>query len=409
MTTAGLLLALVRRSPLTWAFHALGLAVAVAVLGAAFLLRAAAADRLDRDLAGVDLVVGANGSPLQLVASTLFQVDAPTGNIPAAVAASLSADPLVELAAPMSLGDSVRGTRIVGTVPAYLDLYGARIAGGRTWREPMEAVLGADAARSLGLAPGDMFAGEHGLAGGEAHDDHPYRVVGVLAPTGAVIDRLVVTDLASVWALHGDPVDGAAAHSHDHGHDHDHGAPAASPEDREVTAVLVRYRSPLGAVVLPPRIGADGRLQAASPAVEARRLTALLGAGADATAGLAAALLALSFLGFLIALAAAVSARRRELALLRALGAPPGRLMGLSLLEGALLGLVGGLAGVALARLVSFLIARAGPGGFSIALPGPGAIDAGLLAMALALGLLGAVVPGLLAARTDVVRTLGRS
>jgi putative ABC transport system permease protein len=402
MTVFSLLAALIRRSPFSWAFHAIGLAVAIAVLGSVLMLQRAADARMARDLAGVDLVVGAKGSPLQLVTSTLFQVDAPTGNIPLTTLDGLVRDPLVAAAVPVSLGDSVGGARIVGTTPAYADLYGVTLAQGRAWRMPMEAVLGAGTARRLSLDIGDTFAGEHGLSGGEAHAGRPYRVVGILKPSGAVIDRLVLTDLASVWELHGEhsAEEGAAG---DHAHEHE---TATAAPDRQITAVLVRYRSPLAAVVLPRRIASSPDLQPASPPEEARRLSALVGAGSDAIAGLGLALLALSMIGFLIALAAAVGARRRELALLRALGAPPVRMLTLSLLEGAVLGLAGGLLGAVAARLIAMTVAQAGPGGFALPLPPVGPVEALMVALALGLGLVGAILPGVLAARTDVVRTL---
>jgi putative ABC transport system permease protein len=144
MTVFSLLAALVRRAPFSWAFHAIGLAVAIAVLGSVLILQRAADERMARDLARVDLVVGAKGSPLQLVASTLFQVDAPTGNIPLTTLDGLSRDPLVHMAVPVSLGDSVGGSRIVGTSTAHADLYGATLAQGAFWTGPMEAVLGAE-------------------------------------------------------------------------------------------------------------------------------------------------------------------------------------------------------------------------------------------------------------------------
>jgi len=402
VTVSSLLAALIRRTPLGWAFQAIGLSVAIAVLGSVLILQRAADTRMTRDLAGVDLVVGAKGSPLQLVTATLFQVDAPTGNIPLTTLDILARDPLVQTAVPVSLGDSVGEDRIVGTTPAYAELYGATLAEGRSWSAPMEAVLGAATARRLSLDIGDTFAGEHGFSGGEAHADRPYRVVGILNPSGSVIDRLVLTDLASVWALHGDHGQDAGGVS-DHGHDHDH---AGTGAERQITAVLVRYRSPLGAVVLPRRIAGLPDLQPASPPEEARRLSALVGAGSDALAGLGLSLLGLSAIGFLISLSAAVGARRRELALLRALGAPPSRMLTLSLLEGAVLGLAGGLLGAIAARLIAVVVARAGPGGFALPLPAVGPVEIMLVSLALSLGVIGAIVPGVLAARTDVIRTL---
>lgn len=409
MTLLKLVLAFIGRRPVTWTFHALMLAAAVAVTGAVLLVERAARDRLERDLAGIDLVVGAEGSPLQLVMSAVFQADVPTGNIPLAAAERLAADPLVGRAVPVSLGDSLGDARIVGTTRAYADLYGATLGQGRWWTAPLEAVLGAEVARRRRLKIGDTFVGAHGFdAAGHAHDDQPYRVVGLLEPTGAVIDRLILTDLASVWALHPHPA--GPEIDHDHGHEPTGGqaqAHDAEREDAEVTAVLIRYRSALGAVALPPRVGRIGGLQAASPAREAQRLNTMLGIGAGALTRLGQGLLALAALGFVVTLSAAVLARRRELALLRALGAGRLRLAGVVMAEGALLGLAGGLGGVLLARGLSEAVARWGGSPLALPIPPLSGLEAALIGAAVLIGLLASAPAAVLAGRTDPVRTLG--
>jgi putative ABC transport system permease protein len=365
----------------------LTLALGAAVIVALLLLSRALEERFTRDLGGVDLVVGAKGSPLQLILSALFQLDAPTGNIPLAEAEALAANRMVRVAVPVSLGDTVRGVRIVGTTPDYPALYGAEIAVGRIWRGPMEVVLGAEAARGLGLGVGDRFAGEHGLAGGEAHAGEPYTVVGVLAPTGAVVDRVVVTDLASVWRVHA----------------HEGGA-----TEREVTAVLIRQRSAMGALMLPRLVAERPDLQAAAPALEMARLTRLLGTGTEVLRGLGAGLLALSALGFFVALTGAVNGRRRELGLLRALGARPALLFALVAGEALLLGLLGGVLGVALGWLAAGIAARAAAeaGGPALSLSSPGWVELGVVLGALALSGLAALIPAAMAYRLDPARAL---
>jgi len=405
MTIGKLVWAFIRRRPVTWAFHVLLLAVAVAVTVSVLLVREAADAGLTRDLAGIDLVVGAEGSPLQLVMSTVFQADAPTGNIPLATAEQLARDPLVSRAVPVSLGDSVGLYRIVGTTLRYRELHDAELAQGRWWSEPMQAVIGAVVAQRLGLNVGDTFVGAHGLDGtAETHAERPYRIVGVLHPTGAVVDRLVLTDLSSVWALHGPHETGAAEAAQAHP---DHDAAAHEPAaPREITAVLVEYRSALGAVVLPPRIAGLAGLQAASPAREAQRLNALIGDGAALVERLGQALLVLAAAGFAMALSTAVLARRRELALLKALGAHPARLSAVVILEGGLLGLIGGLVGLGLGRLVAWAVARSDVAPLALSLPAPGLQDGLVVLAALALGLVAAAPAAFVAIRTDAVKAL---
>src|SRR5262249_1140250 len=147
----------------------------------------------------------------------------PTGNIPLSAAERIERNPLIREAVPVSIGDSVRGLRIVGTTPAYAEFYHAELARGHFWRAPMQVVLGANAAQELHADIGQEFVGQHGLAsGGEMHAAFPYRVVGVLKPTGSVIDRLVLTDMQSVWTIHEHEAaqiaaeSGAAAPAHEH-------------------------------------------------------------------------------------------------------------------------------------------------------------------------------------------------
>lgn len=267
MTIYKLVAAFVRRKPLTWSFHALTLALGVAVLTAILALNAALSGRFDRDLAGIDLVVGAKGSPLQLIMSSVFQLDQPTGNIPLSTLPLLQQNMMARRVIPVSLGDNVGGFRIVGTSPQYGDIYDAALARGRWWTRPMEAVIGSEAETHLHYRLGQVFVGDHGLApGGETHKDSPYVVVGVLKPTGAVIDRVVLTDTASVWQVHHhedvEHAEALAAGRPIDPHDVD-----KSPGQRQITALLISYRSAMGALMLPRYITSMPDLQAASPAV----------------------------------------------------------------------------------------------------------------------------------------------
>lgn len=394
MTFAKLVRAFVVRQLGTWCLHVLTLALGAAVVTSLVLIDRAIEARLERDLAGVDLVIGAKGSALQIVLSAVMQMDAPTGNIPLAEAERFSQHPLVRSAVPISMGDSVRGARIVGTTPQYAELYDASIVQGAWWTEPMQAVAGADAARKLGLAIGTKFAGQHGLSGGEAHEGRQFVVTGILAPTGSTIDRLVLTDLASVWEVHA----------------HDDAEEPASNESREVTALLVKYRSAMGAITLPRLVSRTADLQPAVPAIEITRLVNLLGIGAEVLQWIGLALLALAAGSFVAALLAAVSRRRRELALLRALGSSRRLLWGLLAAEGVLLGLCGGVIGVLASRgLMSLVAAISTTGGMTtLRAPAVGGIEIAAVAAAIALALLAALPAIWSAGRIDPVRELGR-
>ena len=290
---------------------------------------------VQKDLAGVDLVVGAKGSPMQLILAGVFHLDVPTGNIPLEAVRQLEAHPMVEQVIPLSLGDSYRGYRIVGTTWQYAAHYRAELAAGRVWSRPLEAVAGAEAARVAGLKVGDRFAGVHGLGGdGEAHGDTPYTVTGVLQPTGTVLDRLILTDLASVWEVH---ETATAVDEEDR---------RLLAEEREVTMLLVRYRTPLAAVSLPRWVNAQDGLQSAAPALETARLLRMVGVGTDVLRGFGIVLLLVAALSVFIGLYHAVRERSADLAMLRMLGAPPAKLAALVGMESLWLAGIGCMAGL---------------------------------------------------------------
>jgi putative ABC transport system permease protein len=330
--------------PLTAALNLLLLSLGLASITFLLLVSHQINSAFERDLAGIDVVVGAKGSPMQLILSGVFQLDVPTGNIPLAAVETLQAHPQVAKVIPISMGDSFRGFRIVGTTPDYVTHYGAELAQGVLWHSPMQAVLGASVARQSGLKVGDTFSGAHGLvsgAGADAHEESPYTVAGILAPTGSVLDRLVLTSLESVWQVH----DADAA---------------PGDKDRGVTLALVQYKTPLAAVTFPRFINTTTGMQAAAPALEITRLLSMLGVGLDVLRALAGLLLLTAGLSVFIALWGAVRERRADLALLRMLGAPPRKVAGLLLCEAlwlALLAMVlGVLAGQGLAMLLGWAL-----------------------------------------------------
>ena len=289
----------------------------------------------ERDLAGIDLVVGAKGSPMQLILSGVFHIDAPTGNVPLAAVKELETNPQVAKVIPISLGDSFRGFRIVGTSLDYIKHYNAQLASGMLWTQPMQAVLGSQVARQTGLKVGDSFAGNHGLGGGgESHGQLPYTVAGVLAASGSVLDRLVLTATESVWKVHETDV---ALDAEDQ---------KIMEEEREITLALIQYKSPLAAVTFPRFVNTTTEMQAAAPALEITRLLSMMGVGTDVLKALAGVLLLTAGLSVFIALWSAVRERRADLALLRMLGAPPHKIAGLLLCEALWLALLACVLGV---------------------------------------------------------------
>lgn len=277
---------------------------------------------LSRDAQNIDLVVGAKGSPLQLMLSSVQHVDVPPGNIPYSALAELSAHPMVREVWPIALGDNVGGFRIVGADPRMPEeLYGVQYERGHAAREPMQAVLGARAAQALGLDIGQQFVGVHGLTvGGAVHADQRYTVVGILAPAGSVADRLVFTPVSSVWLVHeGQPADELERQTLE--------------QARELTSLLVQYRSPLAAAILPRFVNASPVLQAASPAAEVARLYGLFTPLFEFGRLASGLLLGLAGLAIWASLSVSLAARANDLALLQALGARRGQALLSILLE----------------------------------------------------------------------------
>ena len=383
--------------PLATALNLLLLALGWAAVAFVLLVGEQVEQRVKRDLAGIDLVVGAKGSPMQIMLSGVFHLDSPTGNIPLASVTALREQPLVAEVWPLSLGDSLRGWRIVGTTPGYLTLYGAQLQSGRLWAAPLQAVLGAEVAAALGLKLGDRFAGNHGLGeGGDAHGDQLFEVVGVLARSASVLDRLVLTDLASVWKVH-----------EDH-HAVDAEDRAVLEAEREVTLALVRYRSPLGAALVPRWVNAQDGLQAAAPALESARLLRMVGAGREVLQGFGLLLLVSALLSVFITLLAMVRERQGDLALLRLLGARAARLsllvawqalalVGLSVALGLLF------AHAAMAALAQWLSAQQS---FALDPAFTSRLELWLLPAGLLVALLAAAGPAWRALRADVTQLL---
>src|SRR5262245_6897282 len=202
MNLPGLASSYLRARPLQTALSLLLLSLGAGTIVTLMLVVGQLEGRMGRDARGIDLVVGAKGSPMQLILAGIYHADAPTGNVPLATVQVLQRNRLVKKAIPLALGDSWKGYRIVGAGKEYLEHYGAEFSAGKMYGEEMETVLGHEVAARTGAKVGDRFAGAHGLGGdGEQHAE-AYTVTGILARSGSVLDRLVLTSIESVWEVH---------------------------------------------------------------------------------------------------------------------------------------------------------------------------------------------------------------
>ncbi|MDP5140144.1 MAG: ABC transporter permease, partial [Spirosomaceae bacterium] len=215
-------------------------------------------EKFTKNISGIDMVVGAKGSPLQLILSSVYQVYNPTGNIPLSQVNNLRKNPLVKEVIPMSMGDNYKGYRIVGTNKSYLEHFKTTFAEGQLFAADLEVVVGAVAAENLGLKIGDDFHSAHGLdAEGETHDHEHFKVVGILEFNNSVIDNLILTSLSSVWAVHEHPseeISNVQLPITNNQVDKEdlieqetlNPKPQTSNPELEITSALVKFRSPMG-------------------------------------------------------------------------------------------------------------------------------------------------------------------
>lgn len=352
-------------------------------------------ERFNRDVSGIDMVVGAKGSPLQLILSAVYQIDNPTGNIPLSETKKLSKHSLVKYTIPLSYGDSYMGFRIVGTDTMYLSHFKANFSAGTVWKNSMDVVVGSTVSEKIGLKLGSHFHGTHGYEEeGHAHDELHYNVVGVLKPTGTVVDRLILTSTESVWDIHN--------------HDHEEHAGEHKEEPKEITAMLVKFKNPMGLMQLPKFINKQTSMQAALPAIEINRLYELMGVGFSTLQAIGVLMMVIAALSVFISLLNSLKERKQELALMRSLGASPKKLFGLVIQESLLLCLFGYVFGIILGRLAIMVVSNLGEEQFHFALNqfGISEIEVLLLPFTLCVGFIAALIPAAQAYKSDISTVL---
>lgn len=400
--------------PLNTAINIILLSLGIAVITILLLVNNQLSKKITENSRGIDLVVGAKGSPLQLILCNIFHVDFPTGNIRLSEAERIARNRLVKKAIPLALGDSYKSYRIIGTTREYADLYKAELARGDWWKNTLEVNLGAVVQEQTQLRIGDQFASSHGLTlEGHAHDEHRYIVTGILKKSNTVLDNIILTNIESVWEMHEEKREAPEEHELtklDDSVEPSRLVPSVAAGDsiREITSMLIQYRSPLGAVQLPRLVNSQSSMQAASPAFETARLFSILGVGVDILMGFAYVLIAISGLSIFIALYNSLKERRYDMAIMRSMGATRSRLFLSILLEGGILTFIGCVAGLLMGHgvLVSLnaMVEQTQKAGITgIAFYSQEWI---ILGASLLLGLLCALIPAVQAYRTDISKVL---
>ena len=334
----------------------------------------------------IDLVVGAKGSRLQSVLCNVFHIDYPNGNIKLKEVDFLFKHPFVKSAIPISLGDS--------------------------YNKPLEVVIGANVAAKLKLDIGDSFSGSHGIEEStHNHEDFPYSVVGILSPTGEIIDQLILTSLESVWQVHPHndkkgSFDLKTAEEHDH-HYHDHKT-EVSENNKEVTAVLVNYNSPRAKFSIPGIVNQKHALMGAEPAIEIKQLLDLIEPAVNVIYVLSLFILGISLFSIVVTLLNSMKDRKYEISMMRVGGASV-RLIFISIiLEGFFIGLIGSISGLILGHSIMGIMARFLNLKYNYQFSALvfDSLELVLLFLTILIGMTAAIFPAIAAYRLDISKTL---
>ena len=350
-------------------------------------------DAFERNIKDIDLVLGAKGSPLQLILANVYHIDAPTGNINQREAEKVLKHPYIDSGIPLAYGDNHEGYRIVGTEHSYVEHYGGTLADGALWKDPFEVTAGARVAEDLDLHIGDTFYSAHGLKDQtDIHTNKTFTVVGILEPSGSVLDQLLLTPMESIWYVHLD--DGETL----------------DPETREITAMLLKKRNPLAVLTIPNALR-ETNMQVALPAIEVNRMTQQFGLGTAALRAIALFIMALSFASIFISVLDNVRTRRHELALMRTMGGTPSTLYRLLLIEGGLLCASGTVLGLCLSRVGMGVLGHFVDGQFHYDVYNAAMLGSewALAGGAVLVGLLASAIPARRALKLDISRILSEA
>ncbi len=419
----------------------------VGLISLLLLLNSQLEEKFEKNLAGIDLVIGAKGSPLQLILCNMYHIDAPTGNIDIKDARPFlrPGHPLIKMAVPLSLGDNYRNFRIVGTNEDFLSLYDATIGQGSLFDEHFDVTIGANVADNLGLRLGDTFYSAHGFDHDDdfAHEsEKPFKVVGILKPTGAVIDQLILATTPTIWMVHehetapkSTPPESKDEEGHEHDHEgHDDGdhsdedladsletsghrdhpqydQPLLSYPEKQITSIVLQFSGRnFRTLNMQRNINENTALQAATPAIEINRLFSLMGVGMATLKVLAWVIVIVSGLSIFISLLSSLKDRKYELALMRVMGASRRRMFLLILIEGLIISVLGYIIGIAVSHLSIEYLSSYMQDAYKYAITGKVFLkeETWLFLGCLAVGLISAVIPAIQAFRTDISETLAQ-
>ena len=345
---------------LTVAMTILAIALSVALFLGVEKIRTGAKASFADTISGTDLIVGARSGSVQLLLYSVFRIGNATNNVTWESYQDIAARPDVEWIVPISLGDSHRQFRVMGTTPAFFEHYKYRqgrsleLSSGAILNDLFDTVIGADVAATLGYSVGDPIIVAHGLASFTEHKDQPFRVSGILEKTGTPVDRTVIVSMEAIEAIHVDWQNGAQIRGQS--------TPADAIREMEltpkaVTAALIGVESPLRTFALQRAINeyTQEPLLAILPGVALQELWGIVGLAETALLAVSAMVVVTALIGMMATIFSSLNERRREMAIFRAMGARPHTILSMLVLEAMMMAAVGALLGLVLLYLGLFI------------------------------------------------------
>ncbi len=379
-------------------------------------------DNFEKNLAGIDLIIGAKGSPLQTVLCNLYHIDVPTGNINIdQIKAFLNPKhPLIKQSIPLLLGDSYNTYRIVGTTYAFLDNYKASFQEGRKWQAPFETVVGYDIAKRLNLKIGASFKSSHGLIPSDDEHDIHYTITGILKKSGSVLDQLVLTSPQSVWSSHHSEADDHDVHESTDSHQQSEipnkidtcASDLIQHTGKEITSVLILFKNKnFQTLNMARSINENTDVMASNPAIELNRLYDTMGIGEKILRYLVVILLLVGGVSIFIALLQAMKDRKYELAIMRVMGSSSGKLALLALLESLMICAGGLILGLIIAHTGVWVFGGYAAEKYKYSFDGLIWIneESKLCILVAIIGILAGLFPAISAYRTEISKTLTQS
>jgi len=402
----------------------LGVALVISIL----ILKQESQDAFNQTATGYELIVGPKGSSLQLTLNTIYHIGVPIQNIPYDTYAKLKDDKRVKLAIPYVLGDNYKNHRLIGTVPEIFSEFNYqkdkkyKLKEGKYFQKDFEAVIGYETALKTGLKVGDKFTGSHGVEEYEnegdilAHNEFKFTVTGILEKTFTPTDKVIFTSMNSIWGIHHHEAEEKLKENNpkdEHNHEsHDEDSHEIKDSDKSVTAILISLKSPVYFDLLRRQINENKyegiNAQAVIPVFEIKQLFDIIGNINSILIVIAYLVVFVAVISILVSIYNSMNERKRDIAIMRSLGARKNTILNIILTEGFLVSFIGGILGIFISHLLIFILKDTISNIAGIQINGSGfyPFELYILAGTVLLGVIVTLIPALKAYNTDVASNL---